>query len=271
MNYRDDIKAIMFDFDGTLIDFNYRASDYTRIALEELKDKGYKLCLASGRPCFLALKAFIDIFGEYPLDYIFGCNCTEMMDVRKNEITMINPLSIDDVRYLGIVISQDYLVLGIYEETQFLINRTTDNEEIRKWLGARWLNPVEYDYSKNDKVRSKVIVLNDPADRDREIEYISTLDLSRFNAAYSSPYCLEIVPRDVSKAYACDILSKILGIDNSQILAFGDESNDIDMLKNCTGVIMGNARQEFLDMIPLHTASVDSEGIYAFLKENHLI
>lgn len=38
MNYKDDIKAIVFDFDGTLIDFNYKASDYTRKALELLKD-----------------------------------------------------------------------------------------------------------------------------------------------------------------------------------------------------------------------------------------
>ena len=72
MNYKDEIKAIMFDYDGTLIDFDYKASDYTKKALELLKDKDYKLCISSGRPCFLALKAFKDVFGEYPLDYIFG-------------------------------------------------------------------------------------------------------------------------------------------------------------------------------------------------------
>ena len=38
MNYKEDIKAVAFDFDGTLIDFNYNATDYTRKALKRLND-----------------------------------------------------------------------------------------------------------------------------------------------------------------------------------------------------------------------------------------
>ena len=74
MNYKEEIKAIAFDFDGTLIDFNYQTTDYTKKALAELAKSEYKVCLSSGRPCFLAVKAFENSFGEYPLDYVFGCN-----------------------------------------------------------------------------------------------------------------------------------------------------------------------------------------------------
>ena len=43
MNYVQEIKAVVFDFDGTLIDFNYQTTDYTRIALKKLKENGYKV------------------------------------------------------------------------------------------------------------------------------------------------------------------------------------------------------------------------------------
>ena len=271
MNYKDEIKAIMFDYDGTLIDFDYKASDYTKKALELLKDKDYKLCISSGRPCFLALKAFKDVFGDYSLDYIFGCNGSEMMDVRSGEIKLLNPVSIEDVRYLGNVIKADFLTLGIYEETQFLIDKPTDNIAINKWMDARWLNPVVYDYSLNDAPRNKVLVLNDPKDREKEIEYLKDIDLSNLEVAFSSPLCLEIVAKGVSKANTCDILAELLNIDNKQILSFGDADNDIGMLQNSTGVIMANAKKEHLDLIPLHTGHVQKEGIYTFLKENNLI
>ena len=271
MNYKEDIKAIMFDYDGTLIDFNYQATDYTKKALELLKDKNYKLCISSGRPCFLALKAFKDVFGEYPLDYIFGCNGSEIMDLKTGEIKLISPVAKEDVQYLGKIINEDYLTLGIYEETQFLIDKETDNKAINDWMKARWLKPMVYDYTLNDKPRNKILILNDPVDREREIEYLKDKDLSRFEVAFSSPICLEIVAKGVSKAKTCDLLADILDIDNSQILSFGDADNDIGMLQNSTGVIMGNAKKEFLDLIPLHTGSVDEEGIYSFLKENSLI
>ncbi len=83
MNYKEEIKAVAFDFDGTLIDFKYNATELTKTALKKLCDSRYKVCVVSGRPCFLALKAFEDKFGDLPLDYVFGCNGSEVMDVRK--------------------------------------------------------------------------------------------------------------------------------------------------------------------------------------------
>ena len=272
MNYKNEIRAIVFDYDGTLIDFSYHASEKTREALELLKDKEYKICLASGRPCFLALKAFYDVFGEYPLDYISGCNGTEFMDVRKNETVFINPLTREDVVRIGELFHDiEYLMLGIYEGERFLVNRMPENPVILEWMNARWLIPELYDYSMNDKERSKVMVLNDPKDREKERIRVKDLDLDRYNHAFSSPYCYEITPKGVDKASGIRYLADLLHCDTRQILSFGDMENDLPMLLNSTGVIMENASDQLKKLIPLRTGSVDQEGIYAFLKKNHLI
>lgn len=271
MNYKDEIKAIAFDFDGTLINFDYSVSPYTIKALDLLKQKNYKLCLASGRPCFLALKAFRNVFGDYPLDYVFGCNGSEMYDVRKDETKLFYPISAQDIRYIGKVLDNDFLMVGIYDGEDFLVNRVIESDAIRHWLDARWLKPIIYDFSQNDKPRSKVIVLNEVEDREREKEFMGKVDLSNFSAFYSSPYCFEIAPKGVSKATSCEVLAQMLDCDLKQILSFGDMENDMPMLECSSGVIMDNARDELKARIPLHTAAVDKEGIYDFLSKNGLI
>ena len=271
MNYKDEIKAIVFDFDGTLIDFDYKASDYTRLALEKLKDSKYKICLASGRPCFLAIKAFTNTFGDYPLDYIFGCNGSEMMDVKNNEINLLSLFKAEDVRYLGKELDADYLVLGIYEGFNFLVNREVKDQELKDWCDARWLKPVVYDFSKNEVDRSKVICLNCAKDRERQIEFVNTKDLSRFCAEYSTKNCFEIQSFGVNKGKAMDELAKTLGCDNKNILSFGDMANDLSMLINSTGVAMGNATEDVKAAVKLRTDDVKNKGVYQFLHDNELI
>ena len=44
------IKAVFFDIDGTLVSFNtHRVSDSSKEAIRQLKDKGIKLFIATGR------------------------------------------------------------------------------------------------------------------------------------------------------------------------------------------------------------------------------
>ena len=271
MDYKNEIKAVVFDFDGTLIDFNYQTTDYTRKALKLLKENGYKVCLSSGRPCFLAKKAFENTFGEYPLDYIFGCNGSEMMDVANDKTEILYPLSAEDVRKIGKLLDCDFLTLGIYEGSKFLVNKSCDSKDIKDWLAARWLTPIIYDFNENNIERSKVLVLNDKADRDKEDEFLKNIDLSDYSAAYSSLMCYEIAPKGVNKAKSIERLASILNCTNKQILSFGDMPNDLPMLENSTGVVMDNASDDMKARIKLHTSAVDKLGVYDFLSNNKLI
>lgn len=271
MNYKDEIKVCAFDFDGTLIDFNYNVTEYTKTALRKLSENGYKVALATGRPSFMGLKGFRKAMGDIHIDYVLGCNGSEIMDVNKNETNIMFPLSAEDVRYIGKVLDSEYMALGIYDGEQFLVNKPVDSPELIEWMNARWITPKLFDYSTNDKPRSKVIVINEKKNREKEIEFLKTVDLSRVNGFFSSPYCFEIAPKGVSKATSCEYLCKLLNCNMNQILSFGDNDNDMPMLLATTGVIMENARDELKAQISLHTDRVDGLGIYDFLSRNGLI
>lgn len=272
MDYKNHIKAVAFDFDGTLIDFNYKTTEYTKKALVELKKNGYIVCLSSGRPVFLGMKAFENTFGDLvKLDYVFGCNGSEFCDVKKNKTDILFPLTPEDIQYLDKAIQSDLVIKSCYDGFRFLVSKIPESPALKEWMDARWLTAELHDFSKEDKLRSKMLLLNNPEDREKEDEYLKNIDLSRFTCAYSSPHCMEIVPKGVNKAKAVEKLSEILNIDKSQILTFGDMPNDLPMLLNSTGVAMENGAKEVKDQVSLHTSRVDEMGVYQFLHDNGLI
>lgn len=43
---------------------------------------------------------------------------------------------------------------------------------------------------------------------------------------------LDITPKNIGKAYALNYLSKLLNVEHSDVMAIGDNINDIDMIKS---------------------------------------
>ena len=79
------------------------------------------------------------------------------------------------------------------------------------------------------------------------------------------------LPGGVGKTAAINVLSKECGIALDDIVSFGDDKNDIDMLKMCgTGVAVANAVQEVLDIADEVTASNDGDGVALWLEKNIL-
>jgi len=69
-----------------------------------------------------------------------------------------------------------------------------------------------------------------------------------------------------SKAVALQVLVEHLGVDPTDVLAFGDGGNDVEMLQWAgVGVAMGNASDAVKATADAVTESVDSKGVAAYL------
>ncbi|EAD7988570.1 Cof-type HAD-IIB family hydrolase, partial [Listeria monocytogenes] len=63
--------------------------------------------------------------------------------------------------------------------------------------------------------------------------------------------------------------AKTLGFDRKDIIAFGDETNDLQMLDYAgVGVAMGNATESVKNVANVVTASNQDDGIAVYLEEN---
>lgn len=83
----------------------------------------------------------------------------------------------------------------------------------------------------------------------------------------SGPELYEILPAGISKGRALAALTRHLGLEPDQVMAFGDFDNDLDMLEFAGfSVAMANSVPEVLAAADLVTASNDEDGVAAALR-----
>lgn len=81
-------------------------------------------------------------------------------------------------------------------------------------------------------------------------------------ATWSSAGLLEVLAQAVNKREALEYLTLQLGIDPTEVAAFGDARNDLEMLSWAgLGVAMANAADEVKVAANLITASNDDDGV----------
>lgn len=92
------------------------------------------------------------------------------------------------------------------------------------------------------------------------------------NVVRSAPHLLEIMDASVNKASGIEVMLKHCGLEASDALSFGDNYNDLEMLRYTgASVAMGNAPQPVKAAAGEVTTSNEEDGIYAYLSEHHLI
>ena len=85
----------------------------------------------------------------------------------------------------------------------------------------------------------------------------------------SEPYFLEVLPKNVDKAYCLERLLKILGIEREEMVCCGDGFNDISMIQYAgLGVAMANAQEKVKDVEDYITInSNDEDGIAEVIEK----
>lgn len=98
------------------------------------------------------------------------------------------------------------------------------------------------------------------------IQLKETLKIEALNIYPSKETYLEIMPKQASKTSAIQVLERKFGVQQSEIIAIGDNHNDIDMLKYAgLGVAMGNAPETVKQHAKEITLTNDEDGVAAAL------
>ena len=265
------IKALFFDLDGTLLDSGKKVPDSTVSALSKCREQGIRIFTSTARSDHLDNTLGWTERENTLFDGGVFCNgaC-----VRMNGETQYRFLDAADVAACVKAVSDfEDVHMSLHMEDSF----HAFNHELPRAVWGPWgvteenilpLTPSCFTHT------MKILVYYDGL-----VDFGGVLPTELFeriqkecpnSTVYLSDQgrTIQLAPKGMSKFVAIEDLRKQLGLEKDEVAAFGDDVNDIEMLKNCpNSVAMGNAVPEVKAIAKYITRSNDDGGIAHALKE----
>lgn len=273
------IKAIAMDIDGTLTNDKKVITSRTREALLAAQASGIKLILASGRPDqgLRALAAELDLQNNGGL--LVAYNGARVVDAQTNEILFDQPMPCDLAREVVEHARNFDVITWITEGTHLYI----ENPErcMIEWKGQP-IDIVEYERKHCNMTIQAVDDLASVCDRPQDKILCAATDTylaehwqelaapfkDRLSCMFTADFYYEFMAPGIDKSRALAGALPKLGIDASEVVAFGDGQNDAAMLRWAgTGVAMANAIEETKASADMVTLSNNEDGIAAALEK----
>ncbi|GAB3530050.1 Cof-type HAD-IIB family hydrolase [Pontibacter brevis] len=269
------IKAICSDIDGTLLDSRRELSPKTIATVKKL-DKDIPFILASSRMpgAMRHLQEELGILhhpmicfnGGYVLLYNDGTEAPAVVDSVQIPVSVCSAI-VDMAHGTDIHVS-------LYTEDLWYapqVDKWTEKEErvtkVSANVGA--LAPVLDSWQRANIGAHKVMCMG-PEEEIAQMEKALTAQFGNdIYIYYSRPTYLELAPRTISKATALElILKNNYGIAMEEAMAFGDNYNDIDMLKAVgKGIAVGNAREEVKAAADEITLNSTDDGVAVAIEK----
>lgn len=263
MKYR----LVALDLDGTLLDSQLLIRRGTIDALRQVRAKGVQVMIVTGRHHGAAYPYWHQLELDLP---VICCNGTYMYDFRSGRPVASNPFSRREATRLLELIRSSGIYTMIYADD--FMAYELDSPHVGKLL--EWSATLPQDVRPRiDRVGSFERMLDDS----ETVWKFATAgdDVANMNAfaeevgkelglscEWSAHNRLDISHAGNSKGKRLDQWIAEQGIAREEVIAFGDQQNDVEML--CLagmGVAMGNSRAEVRECADWVAGSNDSDAI----------
>lgn len=255
-------KAIFFDIDGTLVSFTtHRIPDSTLEAVHRVRERGIKVFIATGRP-----HPLIDNLGDLEYDGIISSSGAACV-LRDGTVIFREGIDRDVIRR----------IIDHQQRHPMPIVFATDDEI----FSVDW-------YAQGDNAQQVWDLLGNPEPPVRPIGDALTMDIVQvipFFTADEAPHILsevltgctafrwhplftDCIREGNDKGTAIRRICRHYGFDLSEVIAFGDGDNDLEMIVAAgTGVAMGNASDNLKAHADYVTAHIDDDGVAKAINE----
>lgn len=274
------IRLLALDLDGTLLNSRGRISARNRSALEQVREHGVRVALVTGRrfrdaqPIALELGLDVPVIAHngaltkhaqtletvavFPLPLAAARSCLEV-----GRKAGADPLLSDDHQGLGVLVydhlSGDNRAVLDYVAWARRIHGPDGGSAVRQV-------PSLEDYLDHEPVH---LAFSGGCMKMRELEKVLALHLGTTIKLFCTIYpakdfaLLDIVHPEASKGAGVAAAAAELGILREEVMAIGDNLNDLEMLNYAgIGVVMGNAERSLHKIELLHATSTnDDDGV----------
>lgn len=270
------MKLIITDIDGSLLPFGQTELSPLLIAFfQDLKMHNVQATFATGKPFTRALPLAQKLGITAPL---ICANGALIKDPTSGEILFCRPLEGRTAREVIQLLSHDtrcQLYPEIGDELFFVTNPSVPPQA---WRHARpgWTQPTPYDPA-TDLEKStgglphKIAVSVAPSDRQSIENVLQAHFQDRLSIFHPKPDIIDVTSKNVSKGTATTWLTHYLNIDTQDVIAVGDELNDLPLFESAGWRIARNhAPQALLEQADEIIEPGDESLILALKKALNL-
>lgn len=259
-------KALFFDIDGTLVNFQGKMPDSAKQALMQVKKNGHQIVICSGRsvcqiyPWLLdlgfdgliaAAGAYVEhhhqVVYRHHIDKKTAGRVCSLLEEAEAAYTVQAESRIVATRKSAQLMEKRFRAMSVGKDVS---SQVLNNMEIDDGLASR------PDIEKFNYFNSRIPLIEVRA----RLEDVCDVTAMSFNVPTDDDG--EISARGINKALGIRKYIEHAGIAKEDTVAFGDGANDLDMLSYAqTGVAMGNAFDEIKKHADYVTTGIDEDGI----------
>ena len=263
------IKLIATDLDGTIINSKGECDSSVKEAVSLARQEGIRFAICSGRP-ISSYQSLLPLWGlENECDYLVGSGGGEVLEISTGKYIQSYVLEkellleiIDLYEPLGIIPTlygkDGYLyVQELTEQTRIMCERVNIEPrvgDIRTMIGGAEIKEM---FVVEPKDMEKVERFYQEHKDDRYVGFKTAYDLFEFNHP--------LLAKDVGLR----IIGNLMQINEEEMIAFGDTTNDIEMLEYVKyGIVTANGTDDAKKIAYAITNSVDENGFAQYINKH---
>ena len=272
-------KLVVCDIDGTLVDSKGNISNRTLKAVEKLADKGIHFTLCTGRNITKTMPIVKKLKLKEPFVCADGVIIYDPMAKKVVKGLSLDSAEARELIYIGseydtyIEVSDGYKYYKYIPSKEHIkydfFNEHTLKGKIKSWLsGVRYVKSVEELCKINDPLYQVII----GADMETARKITTEIRRKGYENIDVRDFLWEeylfINYKGIGKAKGVKVICDYFGITMEEVMAFGDERNDLDMLEHVgMGIAMANADESVKGVAKSVTLSNNEDGVAVAIEK----
>ena len=265
------IKMVVTDIDGTIYSPQIGITDEVKKCIQKLVNKGIHFAIATGRS-FESTKCVADEIGvKCPLI----CYQGGLINTYEGETIEVKYLDEIPAREIVKELRARNIHMNTYIDDVLYVE--DDNDIIKEYVGDKNVHYFKIDsFDELDFTRlNKILVIDHNTELIEKLIKELQLKYPQLYVVKSQPIFCEIANKKATKGNAIKFLAEKYGFTENEVLAIGDQNNDIEMVVTAgVGVAMGNgtedikAKADYITDTVLNNGFVKAIDKFVWGKEN---
>lgn len=264
------IKLIALDLDGTLVLPDRTVSPKVKETIARAQAKGIQVVLCTGRPLPGVLPLLEELDLQEDGDHVITYNGALVQQSNDGKILSHHTLGYDQLLDIHALCEDLNLHShAVNDDGVFTTNKDVSYYSVRE----SYLTNVPLRYRELSELDpslliSKVMIVEPKELLDAAVPKIPAAYAEKYTLLRSEDFFLEVLNKSASKGQALRDLVDYLNIPREEVMAIGDNRNDLDMVEFAgIGVAMGNAVADVKEISDYVTDSNVHDGVATAIEK----